>query len=219
MRAIGLMSGTSMDGIDVALIDTDGEDALERGPAQSFPYDPRFRGNPAGGRRGCAIGLADRASSCREQYLRPDVEARADSSMTIASMRSGRASVSQGQTCACTSGSYRRHRFHGQTVLHRTGGETSASDVVEERRLLTVQIGDGRARRSRPASMWSTICALPMRRRRAGRAAGAGLSPRAGRPSCPSGPSPCSTSAASPTSPGSAPTARCWPSTPARAMP
>ena len=27
MRAIGLMSGTSMDGIDVALIETDGEDA------------------------------------------------------------------------------------------------------------------------------------------------------------------------------------------------
>ena len=33
MRAIGLMSGTSMDGIDVALIETDGEDAVQRGPA------------------------------------------------------------------------------------------------------------------------------------------------------------------------------------------
>ncbi len=33
MRAIGLMSGTSMDGIDVAVIETDGEDAVVRGPA------------------------------------------------------------------------------------------------------------------------------------------------------------------------------------------
>ena len=40
MRAIGLMSGTSMDGIDVALIETDGEDALERGPVATFPYRP-----------------------------------------------------------------------------------------------------------------------------------------------------------------------------------
>ncbi len=30
MRAIGLMSGTSMDGIDVALIETDGENHVER---------------------------------------------------------------------------------------------------------------------------------------------------------------------------------------------
>ena len=28
MRALGLMSGTSMDGIDVALLETDGENAL-----------------------------------------------------------------------------------------------------------------------------------------------------------------------------------------------
>ena len=32
MRAIGLMSGTSMDGIDVALIETDGESTVARGP-------------------------------------------------------------------------------------------------------------------------------------------------------------------------------------------
>ena len=33
MRAIGLMSGTSMDGIDVALIETDGENLSSGGPA------------------------------------------------------------------------------------------------------------------------------------------------------------------------------------------
>ena len=42
MRAIGLMSGTSMDGIDVALIETDGEDAIKRGPAATVPYPPAF---------------------------------------------------------------------------------------------------------------------------------------------------------------------------------
>ena len=38
MRALGLMSGTSMDGIDVALIETDGANACQRGPARSYPY-------------------------------------------------------------------------------------------------------------------------------------------------------------------------------------
>ena len=37
-RAIGLMSGTSMDGIDVALVVTDGENVVERGPAREYPY-------------------------------------------------------------------------------------------------------------------------------------------------------------------------------------
>ena len=36
--AIGVMSGTSMDGIDVALIDSDGEARVETGPAATFPY-------------------------------------------------------------------------------------------------------------------------------------------------------------------------------------
>ena len=37
-RAIGVISGTSMDGIDVALIESDGEAQLEAGPAATFPY-------------------------------------------------------------------------------------------------------------------------------------------------------------------------------------
>src|SRR5262245_36141442 len=38
MRAIGLMSGTSMDGIDVALIETDGEEVARFGPTAVHAY-------------------------------------------------------------------------------------------------------------------------------------------------------------------------------------
>lgn len=38
MRALGLMSGTSMDGIDAALIDTDGEAVEWLGPSITLPY-------------------------------------------------------------------------------------------------------------------------------------------------------------------------------------
>jgi len=41
--SIGLMSGTSLDGIDVAAIRTDGQKAIQFGPASTFPYDPDFR--------------------------------------------------------------------------------------------------------------------------------------------------------------------------------
>ena len=43
MRALGLMSGTSLDGIDVALIDTDGENHVVRGPSMTFPYGDEMR--------------------------------------------------------------------------------------------------------------------------------------------------------------------------------
>lgn len=43
-RALGLMSGTSMDGIDAALIETDGERVFAPGPARTDPYDDAFRG-------------------------------------------------------------------------------------------------------------------------------------------------------------------------------
>ncbi len=41
--AMGLMSGTSIDGIDAALICTDGENIAEFGPAITIPYDDKLR--------------------------------------------------------------------------------------------------------------------------------------------------------------------------------
>ena len=43
MRAIGLMSGTSMDGLDIAMIETDGESLVRRIGAASVAYGEDFR--------------------------------------------------------------------------------------------------------------------------------------------------------------------------------
>jgi anhydro-N-acetylmuramic acid kinase len=42
-RAIGLMSGTSLDGIDVAMIESDGRERVITGPALTIPYPDVFR--------------------------------------------------------------------------------------------------------------------------------------------------------------------------------
>ena len=41
--AIGVISGTSMDGIDVALVLTDGNTRVEAGPGRTYDYDPALR--------------------------------------------------------------------------------------------------------------------------------------------------------------------------------
>lgn len=120
MRAIGLMSGTSMDGIDVALIDTDGEDIVHRGPSATYPYSDAFRDKLRAALADAAtiVHRGDRPGRLRlvEQYL-TDLHAEA-----VAQFR---------EDHLIEDGSVEVIGFHGQTVLHKP------------LQGLTVQLGDG----------------------------------------------------------------------------
>lgn len=43
LRVVGLMSGTSLDGVDAAWLETDGERVARLGPAVTLPYEPSLR--------------------------------------------------------------------------------------------------------------------------------------------------------------------------------
>ena len=57
--ALGMMSGTSRDGIDAALIRSDGEGEVETGPFLSRPYDEALRAALAAVCQGDRSGLAE----------------------------------------------------------------------------------------------------------------------------------------------------------------
>jgi anhydro-N-acetylmuramic acid kinase len=120
MRAIGLMSGTSMDGIDVALIETDGETAVARGPSAEYSYDAAFR------RRIAAVLEEAKQISKRDERpgglfaLEKEITERHADAVLRFMLENGIA----------TDGLY-VIGFHGQTVLHRPHSG------------LTVQLGDG----------------------------------------------------------------------------
>jgi anhydro-N-acetylmuramic acid kinase len=118
--ALGLMSGTSLDGIDVALIETDGEDVVRRGPARTYPYDERQRAR--------LTAALEEAKRLTDRRSRPGSLAALEKDLTL-----WHAGAIQ---AFCADAEVDRARidvigFHGQTVLHRP---------VER---LTVQLGDG----------------------------------------------------------------------------
>ncbi|MCA1492304.1 anhydro-N-acetylmuramic acid kinase [Sinorhizobium alkalisoli] len=118
--AIGLMSGTSMDGIDVALIRTDGDSIVERGPSAGYAYDPAFR-------QQLKQGLED-ARAIEERRERPGILAELERDLTVRHVGAVKAFLRDNNMLP---ENIDVAGFHGQTVLHRPA------------EALTVQIGDG----------------------------------------------------------------------------
>jgi anhydro-N-acetylmuramic acid kinase len=119
MTAIGLMSGTSLDGVDVALIETDGERAAAFGPTGYRPYTDHERGL-------LREALAE-AVNLTHRGARPGVIGEAERAVTAAHTEAVDAFLAQNRIAREDIGIV---GFHGQTVLHRPAQR------------LTVQIGD-----------------------------------------------------------------------------
>ncbi|MEO1397777.1 MAG: anhydro-N-acetylmuramic acid kinase [Pseudomonadota bacterium] len=139
--ALGLMSGTSMDGIDLALVRTDGEAAIEFGPVMSVDY-------PAAFRRSIEVGLKDalKIKTATDRMQRPGRLAQLEHDITLAHAD---AVVSFLKREALSPDDIDLLGFHGQTVLHRP------------KQGLTVQLGDG----SQLASLTGIATVFDMRAR------------------------------------------------------
>jgi anhydro-N-acetylmuramic acid kinase len=122
LTAIGLMSGTSYDGVDVALLETDGEEIGRLGPTGYRPYSERER-DVLRRAIAAAANLADRT-------LRPKILAETEELVTDMHAEAVEAFLAAN---GMTPDAVAVVGFHGQTVLHRP------------ERGLTIQLGNGPA--------------------------------------------------------------------------
>src|SRR3954463_220609 len=122
MTAIGLMSGTSLDGVDVALIETDGKRVSAFGPSG-------YRAYTEGERSLLRQALAE-AVNLPTREARPGILREAERAVTIAHAEAVAAFTAQHRIAR---ESIDIVGFHGQTVLHRPAQK------------MTVQIGDAAA--------------------------------------------------------------------------
>ncbi|WOF73618.1 anhydro-N-acetylmuramic acid kinase [Parvibaculaceae bacterium PLY_AMNH_Bact1] len=118
--AIGLMSGTSMDGIDIAGLETDGETFLKPGPAGALVYSDE--------ERAYLRQAVEAAASWKAGDPVPEAVASAEEKLTAAHVEAVRAFLNENDLNAADVDVI---GFHGQTVLH-------APDQGR-----TVQIGHG----------------------------------------------------------------------------
>ena len=122
MTAIGLMSGTSLDGVDVALIETDGKRVSAFGPSGYRPYTDQER-------RLLRQALTEAVYLC-QRHERPGILRDAERAVTIAHAEAVAAFTAQNHI---SREGVDIVGFHGQTVLHRPAQG------------MTVQIGDAAA--------------------------------------------------------------------------
>lgn len=122
MMAIGLMSGTSLDGVDIALIETDGERVAAFGPTGYRPY--------TGHERGLLREALAEAVNLTQRDARPGVIGEAERAVTMAHAEAVAAFLARNHIAR---EDIEIVGFHGQTVLHRPAQR------------LTVQIGDAEA--------------------------------------------------------------------------
>jgi anhydro-N-acetylmuramic acid kinase len=122
MTAIGLMSGTSLDGVDVALIETDGKRVQSFGPSGYRPYTDK--------ERSLLLQALTEAVHLEEREARPGILHEAERAVTIAHAEAVATFTAQNHL---TREDIDIVGFHGQTVLHRPAQK------------MTVQIGDAAA--------------------------------------------------------------------------